>query len=111
MKKSKFIFLCIALTLLLQSCVPTLKAVPHSINITSQRFAPTDPSKVELFFSKLPNREYEEIASVIMYTRLDLNINRDNFDDLKAAAAKIGANAVIQIKTVPYINGIAIRWK
>ena len=108
MKKTKFIFLWIVLAFLVQGCVTSLNV--NTTMITSQTFAPTDRDQVELFFSKLPNREYEEIASVMIYSRVDANSNR-NFEDLRTAAAKMGANAVIQIRANPYINGIAVRWK
>ena len=101
MKKSKFVFLCIVLMSLVQSCNAAF------IKISDKSYEATDASRVELYFSKMPNRDYEEIG----FVHLDIANNSTDFDKLRKAAAKIGANAIIQIRGNPGINGIAVRWK
>ena len=89
---------CLVIVLLLQGCTRFAK-------IIDKKYEPTDPNKIELFFSKLPDRDYEEIAIVNTATGVtDLNV-------IKRSAAKLGANAVIQIRFDQHVNGIAIRWK
>ena len=91
--------------LLIQSCATFL--LSDNIKITKKTFEPTDPNAIELFFSKLPDRAYEEIALV----KLNNGYRVADLDDLRNVSAKIGANAVIQIRSNPFINGIAVRWK
>ncbi len=93
-----FITFCLVIVLLLQGCTRLVK-------IIDTKYEPTDPNKIELFFSKQPDRHYEEIAVINSAVGvLDLN-------GIKRSAAKLGANAVIQIRFDHHVNGIAVRWK
>lgn len=87
------------LIFILQGCVIT------GTTLSDKKYEPTDASKIELYYSKMPNREYDEIAFIYLSNIL----GRDK--DLKIAAAKLGANAIIQIRTERTISGYAIRWK
>lgn len=95
---SIIIILCLAIIFLLQSCTRFVK-------IIDKKQEPTDPNKIELFFSKLPNRDYEEIAI------LNAAIGVTDLNVMKRSAAKLGANAVIQIRFDQHVSGIAVRWK
>lgn len=95
MKKNNFIFLLILALLLTQGCISRF--------VTDKKYTPTDPDKVELYFTKTPNRDYDEIAFVFE--------GNGSFKDLKNEAAKLGANAVLQIRLFHGYNGMAVRWK
>ena len=100
MKKNQFLFFVFLFALVIyQSCT-------SKVLISDKKYEPTDPDKIELFNSKTPNREYEEIAFV------NTNANFGGYKDLKKAAGKLGANAIIQIRIDSRaISGIAVRWK
>gem|GEM_PF-814590 len=99
MKKTISSFLFISSIILYQSCTA-------KILISDKKYAPTDPEKIELYYSKLPQREYDEIA--IVYPA---NGYSQSITELKKTAAKIGANAILQIRFQRGYSGIAVRWK
>ena len=107
MKNMKILFLVIVMMVFVQSCYRYPAFSTDFIKTTTLSFSAIESSQVELFFSKLPNRDYEEIGLIKLYNGKRIA----NLDDLKVTAAKMGANAVIQIRSNPYMNGIAIRWK
>ena len=78
------------------------------IKVSSQNYQPTEPDKVEVYLTKVPNRDYEEIAIVYFYTTVD----RNSLLYLKKAAAQLGADAVIHV-TGGYrtVTGVAVKWK
>ena len=87
-----------------QSCV-----VENFRKITSKTYAPIDFNTVELYFSKTPNKDYEEIALI----KVNLESHDCCFNNIKKLAAKIGANSVINIKedSHGFVFGVAVRWK
>ena len=97
MKKSSVSFLIIISILIATSCRIT--------KIGNEKYPPaTNPDKIEIFYSKLPSRDYEELAHI------STAFNSTN--RLKIKAAKVGANAVVQIRLVhDGLYGIAVRWK
>lgn len=73
-----------------------------NVMITTNKLTePTNPDKIELYYTKIPPKEYDEIAYVFA----------SNYTDLKKTAAKIGANAILQIRFNKGYDGIAVRWK
>jgi len=49
----------------------------------------------------MPNREYEEIAFAY----------GNSYKDLRREAAKLGANAILQVRVDRCYKGIAVHWK
>ncbi len=98
-KKTISSSLIISAAILIQSCTA-------KILLSDKKYAPTDPEKIELYYSKMPQREYDEIA--IVYPA---NGNSQSIIEFKKAAAKIGANAILQIRFQRGYSGIAVRWK
>lgn len=99
MKKTISSFLFIYSIIFYQSCTA-------KILISDKNYAPTDPEKIELYYSKMPQREFEEIA--IVYPS---NGYSQSIKELKKTAAKIGANAILQIRFQRGYSSIAVRWK
>jgi len=98
MKKTASFYLIFMALLMSQSCGDFVLKT----QISDKKFEPTDPMKLELYYTKIPNREYEEIAFVFTYS----------YNKIKIDAAKIGANAVLQILVERGgYSGIAVRWK
>jgi len=97
MRKNSVPFLIIIAILIIQSC--------RVVKISNEKYPPaTDPDKIEIFYSKLPNKEYVELAHVSTLSR---STNR-----LKIKSAKIGANAVVEVRLMrDGLYGIAVRWK
>ena len=69
--------------------------------ISNKKYPPIDTAQIELYFAKIPNRDFEELAFVFS----------DDFKGLKIEAGKLGANAVVLIRYNKGYDGIAIRWK
>lgn len=59
---------------------------------TNEKFPPTDPEQVELFF-EIPNRPYQEIG--IVSASWDFGYVLQAINTLRAKAAEVGADAVI----------------
>lgn len=95
----KYISFClIFITLLLiHSCADLILKT----QISDKKFERTDPDKIELYYTKMPVRDYEEIAFA----------TGNSYKDLKREAAKLGANAVLQIRVDRGYKGIAVHWK
>lgn len=69
--------------------------------ISDKKFERTDPDKIELYYTKIPLRDYDEIAFTY----------GNSYTDLKREAAKLGANAILQVRVMRGYHGIAVHWK
>ena len=97
MKKTASFYLIFMALLMSQSCGDFVLKT----QISDKKFEPTDPMKLELYYTKIPNREYEEIAFAY----------GNSYKDLRREAAKLGANAILQVRVDRGYKGIAVHWK
>ena len=100
MEKTISSFLFISSIILYQSCTA-------KILISDKKYAPTDPEKIELYYSKLPQREYDEIAivypangysqSITEFKKAAANPDEDEFDYISWLESKIRNKPFLEV--------------
>lgn len=97
---------------LCQSCTRELPGTFFS-PYSAQKYFSTEKDSVQLYFTLLPDRPYEELG--ILYIPVYYSRSGDlskYFDRLKYFAADKGAEAVIRVDySYGGLKGVAIRWK
>jgi hypothetical protein len=63
-------------------------ATVDTVKYTDTQYPPTDASKIEVFSSSVPKKEYIELGEITLSSGRSL-------EKVKAEAAKLGANAII----------------
>ncbi|AFU70308.1 hypothetical protein P700755_003720 [Psychroflexus torquis ATCC 700755] len=79
------------------------------------KYEQTDSNSIEIFLSKKPNKEYDEIGRVSAdkYSNMAIKRAENKIQQaLKEKAASIGGNAIINVtEDIGSISGIVIRYK
>ncbi|GHT54584.1 hypothetical protein AGMMS50233_03000 [Endomicrobiia bacterium] len=63
-------------------------ATISSVKYTNAEYPPTDASKIEVYSTTTPKKEYVELAEITLSSRREL-------EAVKAEAARLGADAII----------------
>jgi hypothetical protein len=101
---------CIMLQLC-QSCNPKASRAFFPLS-SREKYSSTEKDSVQLYFTKLPERPYEELGILYLPVYTHSGDLSKSFDKLKQFAADEGAWAVIRVDyTESGLKGVAIRWK
>lgn len=105
------------LMLVLLALSPVYQSCKSSsiVNLTSEKFAPTNPADIQIFSTKTPEKEYIELAKIstdryktLMGKNSDETIN----NRLREKAAKVGGHAIINLsEDFASVSGVVIRFK
>jgi hypothetical protein len=81
------------------------------VQISNATYPKVPPGDVEIFVSKAPSKEYEELGLVsIPIARGDEHSKV--FTNFRVVVAQHGGNAIINVQLHgTYLTGLAVRWK
>lgn len=86
------------------------------VQTSNEKYEQTNPNSIEIFLSKKPDRDYDEIGKVSSDKYNGFGIAKKSEvkiqEDLKKKAASIGGNAIINVtEDFASISGIVIRYR
>jgi len=86
------------------------------VQTSNEKYEQTNPNSIEIFLSKKPDRDYDEIGKVSSDKYKGIPTGKRSEEkiqeDLKKKAASIGGNAIINVtEDFASISGIVIRYK
>lgn len=83
------------------------------LKTSTQSYAKTNPTDIEVFMSKKPTRKYTEIGTVTSSKNVGIfsRTQEKTYKELKEKAASIGGHAIINLtEDISQVKGVVIRY-
>jgi hypothetical protein len=94
----------------MSGCTPAFQS--FYVQVGDNAFEPTEIKSIELYATKLPTREYQELGLISLYVNWNSESNLRSLREMKKMAAERGANAILNLTLHDTrLSGVAVRWK